>query len=447
MTHLNQTRNPLVTAQQPEALAIPPREGELTLPKNAAGPTSEESSEKGGTAIKGKEPELPETSPYNPSKEENSAFTTLIAPPVPKFWQRKDSIQLTSDFPEVKFMAWDFDQSIANVEPFHHKAFKLAALRLIQTVDHDFSEKHSKFRDFWNLARRGFGLQEKDTIKIFTKAIANEFPHIARGLLERQASMLPYQQSRRILDTLTARDRLEANDNYLPEDDYRVVVNRVRESFKKTKDLVVAELFANNDYKIRVVDGSVELIERGKEAGLLVGLATGSPSTVVKPILEMMRIEALFDATVYNDDPAIQSDMERKPYPFPYLELTSRLSRLSGQPLTPSQGVAFEDSLTGIRSAHRAGMHVIVRPPSLPWLFKKLLSPAGEFDGKPYPSLKSWRESTQAKRNQLISELTTQSESSDAKILLLFQDISQPNVREEQGRANRQKLTWDRVTI
>jgi beta-phosphoglucomutase-like phosphatase (HAD superfamily) len=33
----------------------------------------------------------------------------------------------------------------------------------------------------------------------------------------------------------------------------------------------------------------------------------------------------------------------------------------------------FEDSLTGIRSAHRAGVHVIVRPPLFPGSLKNFL--------------------------------------------------------------------------
>jgi beta-phosphoglucomutase-like phosphatase (HAD superfamily) len=443
--------NPLPAAQQAEYLVIPPEGKDATSRITPTEPTTNQGSATEEYPVdKGQSPFV-ELLPYDPTKEEQSitenSFTALRIPPVPKFWERIDSIQLKRDLPDVKFMAWDFDQSIANMEPFHHEAFKLAAIKLIQMVDHDFSEKHPRFQSFWKLAKRGFGLQEKDTIKVFTKAIAHEFPDIARALLERQAMTLPATQSKRILTILTARDRLETNDNYLPEDDYRDVVERVRAAFKKMKDHVVSELFETNNFKIREIEGAVDLIKRGKEAGLLIGLATGSPSTVVKPILEMMGIEKLFDATVYNDDPSIQSDNERKPYPFPYIELTRRLSELSDQPLTSSQGVAFEDSLTGIRSAHRAGMHVIVRPPSLSWLFKKLLAPAGEFDGKPFPSLKAWRESTRTKRDNLISELITESEGGNAKILLLFQDVSQSSVREKQGRPNRQQLTWDEVKI
>lgn len=392
-----------------------------------------------------------DVAPYDPTKEEGrltvNTFTNLAVPPVPKFWERIDSIDLKRDLPGVKFMAWDFDQSIANMEPFHHEAFKLAAIRFIQTVNHEFSENHPRFQNFWKVAKRGFGLQEMDTVKIFTKAIANEFPDIARALLERQAMTLPLGQRDRILGILTARDRFETKDNYLPEEDYKEVVGRVRAAFKRTKDHVVTELFETNNYQIREITGAVELIKRGKEAGMLIGLATGSPATVVQPILRRMGIEHLFDATVYNDDDAIKSDSERKPYPFPYEELTRRLSKESGEPLTTSQGVAFEDSLTGIRSAHRAGMNVIVRPPSLPWLFKKLLAPAGEFDGKPYPSLSIWQRSTREKRERLVDELTTQVGEGDAKILLLLQDVSKTEARQAGGRANRQQLTWDAVKV
>ena len=369
-----------------------------------------------------------------------------LAPPVPRFWETVQSFNIRQQLPRTRFMAWDFDQSIANMEPFHHSAFRGATVKLIQTVDRTFSVENPRFGDFWKLARRGFGIQEMDTVKVFTKAIACTWPNIARGLLERYALSLAGDQRERILGSLTARDRLDPNERFLQEEDYQAVVARVRAAFKRDKDGVVAELLRHESYTIREVPGAVDLIRRGKSEGLLVGLATGSPSSVVQPILKRMGILDLFDAAVYNDDAMIESDTQRKPYPFPYQELTRRLSEVAGQTLSTSEGIAFEDSLTGIRSAHGAGMPVIVRAPSLPWLFKKLLAPAGEFDDKPL-FMGRWERLNRDKRARLVSELTSQSGTGLDKIYLLLQDVTEPSLRMRLERANRQHLSWDSVRV
>jgi beta-phosphoglucomutase-like phosphatase (HAD superfamily) len=332
------------------------------------------------------------------------------------------------------------------MEPLHHDAFRGAAVRLIQTVDRNFTQGDLRFDAFWKLARRGFGLQEMDTIKVFTKAIARTWPDHARGLLERYALSLPNAQRDRILTSLTARDRMEPQERFLQEEDYQAAVTKVREAFKHYKDAEVAEILRVGRYVIREIPGSLALIRRGKDEGLLIGLATGSPSTVVKPILECMGILHLFDATVFNDDPLIQSDRQRKPFPFPYIELTRRLSEVARCSLDTSEGLALEDSLTGVRSAHAAGMPVVARAPSLPWLFKKLLAPAGEFDGKPL-LMPQWERTARSKQDRLLRELTSESGTGKDKIYLLFQDLSDPTVRMRVTRANRQQLTWDNVQI
>jgi|GEM_PF-4478246 len=374
------------------------------------------------------------------------ADLSRLAPPIPRFWQTVQHLSIRRDLPGIRFMAWDFDQSIANMEPLHHDAFRGAAVRLIQTVDHNFTQNDPQFDAFWRLARRGFGLQEMDTIKVFTKAIARTWPDYARSLLEHHALVLPEGQRGRILMSLTARDRMEPQERFLQEEDYQAAVENVRAAFKHRKDVVVAEILKEGRYTIREIPGSLDLIKRGKAEGLLLGLATGSPSTVVKPILERMGALSLFDATVFNDDPLIQNDQQRKPFPFPYRELTRRLSEVAGRSLDTSEGIAFEDSLTGVRSAHAAGMPVVVRTPSLPWLFKKLLAPAGEFDGKTL-LMPEWERTARAKQERLVRELTSESGTGKDKIYLLFQDLSDPTVRTQATRANRQQLSWDNVQV
>ncbi len=369
-----------------------------------------------------------------------------LAPPIPRFWETVQKFNIREQLPRTRFMAWDFDQSIANMEPFHQSAFRGATVKLIQTVDRTFSAENRRFGDFWKLARRGFGLQEMDTVKVFTKAIACTWPNIARGLLERHALSLPDDQRERILGSLTACDRLDPNERFVREEDYQAVFARVRAAFKRDKDTVVAELIGEGSYTIREVPGAIDLIRRGKSEGLFVGLATGSPSSVVQPILKRMGILELFDAAVYNDDAMIESDTQRKPYPFPYQELTRRLSEVAGQTLSTSEGIAFEDSLTGIRSAHGAGMPVIVRAPSLPWLFKKLLALAGEFDDQPL-FMGRWERLDRDKRARLVSELTSQSGTGLDKIYLLLQDVTEPSLRMRPERANRQHLSWDSVRV
>ena len=120
-----------------------------------------------------------------------------------------------------------------------------------------------------------------------------------------------------------------------PEEISREVADRVADTYRK---------------KLPLLPGAVEAVKSlAKEWPL--GLASSSNRHVIDLVLELAGIADDFQVTVSSEEVGAG-----KPAPDVYLEAVKRLWK------EPAACVAIEDSTNGIRSAHAAGMGVIVVP-------------------------------------------------------------------------------------
>lgn len=102
---------------------------------------------------------------------------------------------------------------------------------------------------------------------------------------------------------------------------------------------------------IPIKPGAVELLDRLVAAGVPLALATSSRGGPAREKLEGADLLRHFRTVVTFDDVAAP-----KPAPDPYLLAAERLG------VDPRRCLAFEDSETGARSAHAAGMTVVQVP-------------------------------------------------------------------------------------
>lgn len=102
---------------------------------------------------------------------------------------------------------------------------------------------------------------------------------------------------------------------------------------------------------VELLPGAPDVVHR-LAARWRLGVASSSPRVLIDTALAAMGVTDLFHATVSSEDLG-----QGKPAPDVYLEAC----RLLG--VQPADAVAIEDSPNGIRSAHAAGMKVIVVPP------------------------------------------------------------------------------------
>jgi beta-phosphoglucomutase-like phosphatase (HAD superfamily) len=101
--------------------------------------------------------------------------------------------------------------------------------------------------------------------------------------------------------------------------------------------------------------GAVELLDLLDSLGLPRAIATSSDRSVVAERLEPIGLLRRFHSVVTNED-----CIEGKPHPEPYLNAARALG------LDPALCLALEDSYSGVRSAHAAGMMTVMVPDLLP---------------------------------------------------------------------------------
>jgi HAD superfamily hydrolase (TIGR01509 family) len=102
--------------------------------------------------------------------------------------------------------------------------------------------------------------------------------------------------------------------------------------------------------RLPLLPGAAEVVRRLAERWPL-GLASSSPRRLIDSVLGATGLADLFRVTMSTEQVA-----EGKPSPLVYQEVAAQL----GTP--PGSVVAIEDSSNGLRSAARAGMHVIAVP-------------------------------------------------------------------------------------
>jgi HAD superfamily hydrolase (TIGR01509 family) len=122
---------------------------------------------------------------------------------------------------------------------------------------------------------------------------------------------------------------------------------------------VVRRMLARYEERLPLLDGAVEAVRRLAEEFRL-GVASSSNRPLIEAVLDGAGIAALFEATVSSEEVP-----RGKPAPDVYLEAARRLDT------APGRCAAIEDSASGIRAAHGAGMRVLAYP-------NRLYPPAGD---------------------------------------------------------------------
>jgi HAD superfamily hydrolase (TIGR01509 family) len=114
---------------------------------------------------------------------------------------------------------------------------------------------------------------------------------------------------------------------------------------------VVRRMLARYEVDLPVVPGAIEAVTQLAEQGLTLALASSSNRELIDAVLRQLDLTALFDVTVSSEEVP-----RGKPAPDVYLEAARRLG------VEPGRCAAVEDSASGIRAAHAAGMRVIAYP-------------------------------------------------------------------------------------
>ena len=102
---------------------------------------------------------------------------------------------------------------------------------------------------------------------------------------------------------------------------------------------------------VPIKKGLFEILEYLKENGIKTAVATSTSSQTAMKVIRMAGVYEFFDEIVCGD-----TVKNSKPHPEIFLTAANRLS------LNPSECVAFEDSINGIKSAYSAGMMPIMVP-------------------------------------------------------------------------------------
>jgi HAD superfamily hydrolase (TIGR01509 family) len=103
--------------------------------------------------------------------------------------------------------------------------------------------------------------------------------------------------------------------------------------------------------EVPVKAGARELVTALRELGVPLAVATSSRANHAMGHLEAAGVIGFFDTIVTRDDV-----INPKPHPEPYLTAARRLK------VDPVHCVAFEDSISGVRAAHAAGMRTVMVP-------------------------------------------------------------------------------------
>ena len=114
---------------------------------------------------------------------------------------------------------------------------------------------------------------------------------------------------------------------------------------------VVVRMLARYEVELPVVPGAVDAVCRLASAGFRLAVASSSNRELIDAVLRRLELTSVFDVTVSSEEVA-----RGKPAPDVYLETARRLS------VEPARCAAIEDSGSGIRAAHAAGMRVIAYP-------------------------------------------------------------------------------------
>ena len=106
--------------------------------------------------------------------------------------------------------------------------------------------------------------------------------------------------------------------------------------------------------KLEGTAGAAQLLADLREQGVRCAIVSSGSRGYIEKALQRMGIEDAFECIVAGDDDIMRTDgAHHKPHPFPYLHAAALLG------VPPERCVAFEDSLSGIKSAQAASMLVV----------------------------------------------------------------------------------------
>jgi len=134
--------------------------------------------------------------------------------------------------------------------------------------------------------------------------------------------------------------------------------NPFEELINAKKELILEQLVLERNTKyeqltkdIQPRDGVLDYLNRGKELGLKIAIASSSSKKWVTTYLERLGILTYFDCIYSSDDVA-----NVKPDPELYIKTINHFN------LQPEEAIVFEDSANGSLAAIRAGIPCVIVP-------------------------------------------------------------------------------------
>lgn len=119
-------------------------------------------------------------------------------------------------------------------------------------------------------------------------------------------------------------------------------------SLEAAEQQVIQQVCQQIQKRPLAMQGALNLLQQIHGMDFPIGLATNAPKPVCHTVLQCLEIEAYFTSIQTADDVT-----NTKPHPEIYLKSADNLQ------VAPEHCLVFEDSPTGVRAAHAAGMHVI----------------------------------------------------------------------------------------
>ena len=111
-----------------------------------------------------------------------------------------------------------------------------------------------------------------------------------------------------------------------------------------------ARVIAQYEGRMPTRPGALESVA-AMQAQYRIGLASGSPTEIIKAVLRITGLDQLFEVMIYGDEVG-----KGKPAPDIYLEALRQLG------VAPAQSLGIEDSANGLRALKAAGMYAVAAP-------------------------------------------------------------------------------------
>ncbi|MCY3572624.1 MAG: HAD family phosphatase [Chloroflexi bacterium] len=111
-----------------------------------------------------------------------------------------------------------------------------------------------------------------------------------------------------------------------------------------------ARVIAQYEQRMPTRPGALESVA-ALQAHYRIGLASGSPTEIIKAVLRITGLDQQFEVIIYGDEVP-----RGKPAPDIYLEALRQLN------IAPERALGIEDSANGLRSLQAAGMFAVAAP-------------------------------------------------------------------------------------